>query len=577
MDTRTPDIGFLPTTVKEMKGLGWAQADVILVSGDTYIDSPHIGVSMVGRVLVRAGFRVGVIAQPDVHSAADITRLGEPRLFWGVSAGCMDSMVANYTALGKPRRSDDLTPGGRNTRRPDRACIAYTNLIRRHFKNTAPIVLGGVEASLRRISHYDGWSDKVRRSVLFDAKADLLVYGMAEQSIVELAEALRDGRDIRGIRGLCYISKTLPEPIPAFGEADVVLPDHPTVSRDTQAFTSMFLMFYANNNAHRGQRLLQQQDTRYLVHNPPAAPLSVQELDAVYELPYTRAVHPYYAAHGKTAALETIRFSLTTHRGCYGECRFCAIAVHQGTQVISRSHDSLLREAASFVRHPEFRGVISDVGGPTANMYAIECPRKQRKGPCRDKSCLFPSPCPSLPLNHSAQIDLLRSLARVPGVRKVFVGSGLRYDMVAGDQAHGRRYLAQVLSQNTSGQFKIAPEHCQAHVLALMGKPGRQDLQRFLDMVQGVRGEHRLKVFVTYYLMAAHPGCTLADMRALRDFARQKLGMLPEQVQIFTPTPSTLSTLMYHTGCDPFSGREIFVEKTVSGKMGQKKALAPKG
>lgn len=558
-----------------MKALGWTRADVILVSGDTYIDAPHIGVSVIGRVLARAGFRVGIIAQPD-PDGADITRLGAPGLFWGVSAGCMDAMVANYTALGKPRRSDDLTPGGRNTRRPDRACIVYTNLIRRYFKETAPIVLGGIEASLRRISHYDAWSGKVRRSVLFDAKADLLLYGMAEQSVVELARCLRDGREIRAIRGLCYISKTVPEPTPGLDGPDVQLPDHASVSRDKQAFTHMFRLFYANNNARDGRRLHQIQDTRYLVHNPPPLPLTTGALDGVYELPYTRAVHPHYAAQGRVAALETIRFSLTTHRGCFGECRFCAIAVHQGTRVVSRSRDSLLREASGFVKHPQFKGIISDVGGPTANMYAMACRGKQSKGPCRDKSCLFPAPCPCLSVDHGAQIELLRALAGLPGVRKVFVGSGLRYDLVVADQANGLRYLEQVLGRHTSGQFKIAPEHCQPHVLDLMGKPGRPCLEQFLAMVRQVRDKNKLNVFLTYYLMAAHPGCTLADMRALHHFARHSLGLLPEQVQIFTPTPSTFSTLMYHTNRDPFSGREIFVEKQVAGKIAQKKAMARK-
>jgi uncharacterized radical SAM protein YgiQ len=564
---------FLPTTAAELRALGWSQSDVILVSGDTYIDSPYIGISVIARVLFAAGFRVGIIAQPDVNSAKDITRLGEPKLFWGVSAGCMDAMVANYTSLGKPRRNDDLTPGGRNTRRPDRACIVYSNLIRRCFKNTVPIVLGGIEASLRRISHYDAWSDKIRRSILFDAKADFLIYGMAEQSILELAHCLQAGRDVRTIRGLCYINKTPPEPGPDFSEPAVELPAHAVVRQDKQAFARMFRMFYANNHAQRGKRLYQRQDTRYLVHNPPALPLSTERLDAIYELPFTRAVHPFYQRQGKVPAMETIRFSLTTHRGCYGECRFCAIAVHQGTQVISRSQASLLREAASFKKRPEFKGIISDVGGPTANMYAIECLQKQKKGPCPGKSCLFPRPCRKLPIDHSAQIKLLQALAKLPGVRKVFVGSGLRYDMVVSDKVNGKSYLEQLLIRNTSGQFKIAPEHSQDHILELMGKPDRLCLARFLKMTKQVRDKQISNVFVTYYLMAAHPGCTLADMQALRDFCRHSLNLIPEQVQIFTPTPSTFSTLMYATGYDPFSGREIFVEKKTAEKLKQKIAL----
>jgi uncharacterized radical SAM protein YgiQ len=574
-----PSASFLPATLQEVRARGWQALDVILVTGDAYIDSPYMGAAVIGRVLLAAGLRVGIIAQPEVSCGDDITRLGEPALFWGVTAGSVDSLVANRTSLGKPRRTDDLTPGGRNDRRPDRAVIVYSNLIRRHFKQTRPIVLGGIEASLRRISHYDAWSDKVRRSILFDAKADILVYGMGERSVLELAEALRRQTPITAIRGICYINPGLPPAGDAFPAPDVELPDHALVAADRQAFSRMFNLFYRHTDPVTARRCIQRQDTRYLIHNPPQPPLDTAALDRVYELPYTCDVHPLCASRGAVRALETIRFALTTHRGCYGECRFCAIAVHQGRRVVSRSQDSLLREAARLTRHPGFKGIIADVGGPTANMYGFECRRKSTQGACADKSCLFPATCPQLPVNHQPQIDLLQALRRLPGVRKVFVGSGLRHDLILADRRRGRTYLRALLQHHASGQLKIAPEHIQPEVLALMGKPGRQTLEEFLALFQEVRHECAAKVFLTYYFMAAHPGCSAADMKAMRRFALRRLHLLPEQVQIFTPTPSTFSSLMYFTQEDPFSEASLFVEKTAAGKQQQKEAVcaSPKG
>jgi uncharacterized radical SAM protein YgiQ len=565
--------GFLPTTLQEVLRIGWDRLDVILVSGDTYIDAPQIGVAVIGRVLLNAGYRVGIIAQPDVHSDRDIARLGEPVLFWGVTSGCLDSMVANYTASGKRRKSDDLTPGGLNTKRPDRAVIVYSNLIRRYFKQTRPIVLGGIEASLRRISHYDAWSDSLRRSSLFDAKADVLVYGMAEQSIRELAEKFQHQRDIRGTRGICYISPQVPDVMPEFAGPDIELPDHEEVCRDKEAFTRMFKTFYENADPHTAKRLIQRQDTRFLVHNPPQFPVSGEALDLVYELPYARDAHPFYKSQGRVAALDTIRFSLTTHRGCFGECRFCAIAVHEGRQVVSRSQASLLREAAAFTAHPDFKGIISDVGGPTANMYGIECARKQSRGACTDKACIFPAPCKQLPVDHAVQIRLLRALRRLPGIRKVFIGSGVRYDLILNDRKSGALYLEEILRHHVSGQLKIAPEHVEDHILKLMGKPGRARLEDFVRLFDELNRKNRKKVFLTYYLMAAYPGSTLGDMQKLRSFAMQKLRLLPEQVQIFTPSPSTYATLMYYTGTDPFSGKKIFVEKKPGNKQRQKAVM----
>jgi uncharacterized radical SAM protein YgiQ len=572
---------FLPTTREEARRLGWNRLDVVLVTGDTYIDSPFIGTAVIGRVLVDAGYRVGIIAQPDTTSGRDIARLSEPELFWGVSAGCLDSMVANYTASGKRRKKDDLTPGGINSRRPDRAVISYTNLIRRHFKPTKPIVLGGIEASLRRISHYDAWSNAVRRSILFDAKADLLAYGMAEENVLAIAGALRRGADtgsvhrFRGIRGICYISQDIPEPIPEFPGPDIGLPDHAVVSGNKDEFTRMFQLFYENADPFTARRLYQKQDTRYLIQNPPPFPMSPAALDRIHELPYTRDIHPFCRQDGPVRALDTIRFALSTHRGCFGECRFCAITVHQGRHVVSRNEASVIREAAAFTAHPGFKGIISDVGGPTANMYGFECRKKQTEGACADKGCLFPGVCRKMPVRHDRQIRLLERLRALPGIRRVFIASGIRYDLILNDRKNGERYLEEILRHHVSGQLKIAPEHVEAQVLKLMGKPGRDALEDFIRLFDRLKRKNALNLFLTYYFMAAHPGCTQADMARLRAFAEKRLRLLPEQTQIFTPTPATWSTLMYHTGKDPFSGKNIFVEQNRTAKERQKAAISP--
>ena len=554
---------FLPTTPQELHKLGWPALDVILVTGDSYVDSPFVGVSVIGKVLLNAGYRVGIIAQPDIHSDSDITRLGEPELFWGVTGGSIDSMVANYTATKKPKRSDDLTPGGRNDRRPDRAAIVYTNLIKRYFKDTRPIVLGGVEASLRRIAHYDYWSDSVRRSILFDAKADLLVYGMGEKTVLALAERLRAGSDVEDLRGICYISHDKPE-------GYVELPSYREVAGDKRAFVDMFHTFYRNNDPLTAVGLCQRQDTRYLVQNPPAPYLSQEELDGIYGMDFERAQHPYYEKQGSVKALETIKFSIATHRGCYGECNFCSIAVHQGRTVRWRSERSIVAEAERLTQYPDFKGYIQDVGGPTANMYGFECGKKLEQGSCADKRCLYPEVCPQMQVDHGRQIALLRKLRQVEGIKKVFVASGIRYDLLLEDRRRGRRYLRDVVAHHVSGQMKVAPEHTEDRVLRLMGKPGVKPLVRFKNLFYRLTRVARKKQFLTYYLIAAHPGCTERDMRRLKRFAGRELKVSPEQVQIFTPTPSTYSSLMYYTEMDPWTGEEIFVEKDLSGKERQK-------
>lgn len=560
---------FLPTTRQECAELGWQTLDVILVSGDSYIDSPFSGTAVIGKILMAAGFRVGVIAQPKLETAADITRLGGPNLFWGVTGGVVDSMVANYTATRKRRHSDDNTPGGVNDRRPDRATIAYTNLIRRFHKNTKPIVLGGIEASLRRVAHYDFWSDRVRGSILLDAKADLLLYGMAEKGVVELAKALRDGQDFRYIRGLCYIDR---QPRPGYLE----LPAYETVALDKAAFTAMFHTFYQNNDPITARGLVQRHGDRYVIQNPPALSPTQDELDAVYRLGFERAQHPYYERQGKVKSLETIQFSIQTHRGCYGECNFCAIAVHEGRTVSWRSPQSILREVEELAANPDFKGNIQDVGGPTANMYGFECAKKLKSGACANKRCLYPEICNQLKVDHSQQIDLLQRLRQVKGVKKVFVASGVRYDMVLADTKHGRDYLRQVVRHHVSGQMKIAPEHTDNKVLRQMGKPGNDNLLRFKGMFEQMSAEAGKPQFLTYYLIAAHPGCSEEDMRRLRTFTSQKLNIHPEQVQVFTPTPSTYSSLMYYTEMDPFTGEKLFVEKESGRKERQKRIVVDK-
>lgn len=560
---------FLPTTKKELAGLGWGCLDIILVTGDSYIDSPYTGVAVIGKVLLAAGYKVGVIGQPEINSEADITRLGEPRLFWGVTGGCIDSMVANRTAAGLKRKSDDYTPGGINDRRPDRATIAYANLIRRYFKkDPRPIVLGGIEASLRRISHYDFWTDSIRRSILFDAKADYILYGMAERSVVEFAECIKNGKDPRSIRGLCYISKDVPA-------GCLELPSFEETAKDKDAFTNAFRAFYNNNDPATALPLAQRHDARYLIQNPPALHLSQKELDAVYGLKYERDLHPYHQKDGEVKALETIRFSISTHRGCYGECGFCAIAVHEGRRVISRSKASIIAEAKEMTRHPLFKGRIHDVGGPSANMYGTGCQRMEEKGCCQKKSCISPKVCPLMKQGHGDQLSILKELRAIDGIKKAVVASGIRYDMVLADKKDGEKYLRELVFHHVSGQMKIAPEHSEPNVLEKMGKMGcgQDAIIRFKELFYRFTKEAGLKQFLSYYLMAAHPGCDESDMKRLKSFALKELGAVPEQVQVFTPTPSTYSTLMYYTGRDPFTGEPCYVEKSFQGRERQKAIL----
>lgn len=559
---------FLPTTREEMQKLGIQQFDVILVSGDTYIDSAYSGVAIIGRLLESKGYSVGIIAQPYIQTD-EIARLGEPRLFWGVSAGLVDSMVANYTATKKVRNSDDFTPGGKNTKRPDRASIVYTGLIRRYFKGTVPIVLGGIEASLRRIAHYDFWGNNIRKSLLLDTKADILIYGMGEKTVLELALALKQNRAWQDIRGLCYISK---EPKDGFLE----LPSFDEVKNDKNKFIDSFHIFYHNNDPLSSKGLFQKHDTRYLIQNPPQFYLNEAEIDAVYGLPYLRDVHPFYKKDGEVKALETIKFSVTTHHGCYGECNFCAITVHQGRTIRSRSEESIIKEITNFTASKDFKGNIFDVGGATANMYGYECSKKLKAGDCHHQRCTGDKVCKTLKPDHERLINLLRKIRQIPKVKKAFVQSGIRYDLINADKEFGETYLKEVVEHHISGQMKIAPEHTEPKVLKYLGKPDKQTLLDFKAKFEKMNKASGKSQFLTYYMIAAHPGCEENDMTAMKNFTSSHLRLNPEQVQVFTPTPSTYSTLMYYTEMDPWTREKIFVEKDPIKKQKQKDLIVSK-
>ncbi|MDY4011409.1 MAG: YgiQ family radical SAM protein [Fusobacterium gastrosuis] len=561
---------FLPTTREEMNKLGWDSLDVLLISGDTYLDTSYNGSALVGKWLVKHGFRVGIIAQPEIDSPVDITRLGEPNLFFAVSGGCVDSMVANYTATKKRRQQDDFTPGGINNKRPDRAVLVYSNMIRRFFKGTdKKIVISGIESSLRRITHYDYWTNKLRKPILFDAKADILSYGMGEMSMLQLARALKNGEDWENIRGLCYISKEDKEEY-------LKLPSHQECLDSKDIFAEAFHNFYLNCDPITAKGLVQKCDDRYMIQNPPSLTYSEKEMDEIYSMEFARDVHPYYKQMGAVKALDTIKYSVTTHRGCYGECNFCAIAIHQGRTVMSRSQDSIINEVKEISNIPKFHGNIADVGGPTANMYGVECKKKLKLGSCPDRRCLYPKKCPALIINHNAQIELLKKLKMIPKIKKIFIASGIRYDMILDDNKCGQAYLKELVKDHISGQMKIAPEHTEDSILSLMGKDGKSCLNEFKNRFYKLNEELGKKQFLTYYLIAAHPGCREKEMMDLKKYASKELRVNPEQVQIFTPTPSTYSTLMYYIEKDPFTGKKLFVEKDNGRKQKQKDIVIEK-
>jgi len=541
-----------------MREQGIEQLDFVYVSGDAYVDHSSFGVAIISRVLTAFGYSVGIIAQPDWRDPNSVAALGEPRLGFLVSSGNMDSMVNHYTSNKKRRSTDAYSPGGAAGLRPNRAVTVYGNLIRKRFKNT-PIIIGGIEASLRRLAHYDYWSDSVKRSVLLDSCADLLVYGMGEHAIREVADALDAGipvDQITYVAGTVYKARST-----EYAYDPLALPGYDEVSTSKEAYARSFYQQYCNMDPHNARTLVEQYEEHvFVIQNPPAEPLTQDELDFVYELPYMGTYHPSYEKDGGVPAIKEVRFSLTANRGCFGSCSFCALAFHQGRRVQARSEDSLVREAEALTLQPDFKGYIHDVGGPTANFMAPSCKDQLDRGVCRGKQCLFPQPCRKLRASHTAYIDLLRRLRKLPRVKKVFVRSGIRFDYVMADE-HGGDFVRELCAHHVSGQLRVAPEHVSDRVLRLMGKPGNEVYRRFCDEFQAANDELGLKQFVVPYLMSSHPGSTLEDAVMLAEAVRD-MGYMPEQVSDFYPTPSTLSTVMWYTGIDPRTMEPVYVAKS---------------
>ena len=546
---------FLPISRQEVEKLGWDYTDVILISGDAYIDSPFSGIAVVGKYLLKHGFRVAVISQPDIDCDKDITMFGEPRLFWGISAGCVDSMVANYTSSGKPRKQCDFTPNGINNKRPDRASIVYTTLIRRYFKNTKPIVLGGIEASLRRIAHYDFKTDKVRRSILFDAKADYIIYGMGEVPVLEFAKALDNNESVENIKGLCFISKD------KVSDA-VEMPSFEEVCTDKRAFYNMFKIFYNNSEAVSGKRLMQKTGDRYLIQNPPAY-YDDNILDEISDIEYERAVHPQIK--GKIKAIDTIKTSIISHRGCFGGCSFCAIAVHQGRRVVSRSAASIEKEVKSMASKKWFSGTITDIGGPTGNMYMMKCKKMEKLGACTHKHCLYPEVCNGMNTDHAPLLNMLENIRNIKGVKNLFATSGIRADLAVNDKENGKRYISEIAKNYVSGQLKMAPESADLKVLKAMKKPDNSSFLEFCSLYKDYSKKYNKNQYISCYFIAAHPAESEKEAYSTRKFIEKNLDFNPEQVQIFTPTPSTWATCAYYTGLDE-DGNNIYVEKSLSKK-----------
>lgn len=546
---------FLPTTFEEVKKFGWKELDVILVTGDAYVDHPSFGIALIGHYLISKGFKVGIIAQPDWNSEKDITRLGRPKLFFGISAGNVDSMVSNYTASMKKRKSDEYSPGGIAGKKPDRAVIVYSNLVRRFFPDV-PIVLGGLEASLRRFAHYDWWSDRIRKSVLVDAKADLLVYGMGEKTVLEIAQILSRTRDIekcKTLRGVVWWSSRKPVDCYELPSFDEICLDKTKYAESTRLQTIL-------TDPFKNIVLCQRQDSRYIIQNPPQLPLEQEELDRLYLLPFERKTHPFYEKMGHVPSLDMIQFSITCVRGCFGSCSFCALTQHQTTHVVSRSFDSILEEVRILTKHPDFRGIITDVGGPTANMYGSSCVVRETKGQC-EKFCLHPKSCVNVKTNHERYLELLDKVRTIKGVKHVFVSSGIRHDLVLNDP-YGDLFIKKLVDF-TPGQLKLAPEHSHPKVLALMRKPPVELFLEFKERFEKYAKNFSKQRYVVGYFIVAHPGEGKKENEHLRKFIEEKLNYHPQQIQIFTPSPGTVSTAMYYSNIDPFTKEKIFVEKSL--------------
>lgn len=556
---------FLPITREEMKERGWDQVDFVYVSGDAYVDHPSFGHAIITRLLESRGYRVGIIAQPDWRKPESVQVFGEPRLGFLVSAGNMDSMVNHYSVSKKRRKTDAYTPGGEMGKRPDYACVVYGNLIRQTYKKT-PIILGGIEASLRRMAHYDYWSDKLKRSVLLDSGADVISYGMGEHSIIELAEALDAGipvEDITYIAGTVVKTKSLD----SIYDAEI-LPSFEDLKADKMNYARSFYTQYLNTDAFNGKRLVEPYSEHlYVVQNPPATPLTQMEMDDVYSLPYQRTYHPSYEAKGGVPAIKEIKFSLISNRGCFGGCSFCALTFHQGRIVQVRSHESLIEEAKEITKDKDFKGYIHDVGGPTANFRHPSCKKQMEHGVCKTRQCLFPSPCKNLDADHRDYVSLLRKLRDIPKVKKVFIRSGIRFDYLLADKK--QEFLRELCEYHVSGQLKVAPEHVAGPVLSLMGKPEHKVYEEFTRQFYKMNERIGKEQYLVPYLMSSHPGSTLKEAVELAEYCRD-LGYMPEQVQDFYPTPSTLSTCMYYTGVDPRTMQKVYVPKSPHEKAMQR-------
>ena len=546
--------GFLPISKEDMKEAGIEQLDFVYICGDAYVDHPSFGHAIISRILEAHGYKVGIIAQPDWKDRESINRLGEPRLGFLVSAGNMDSMVNHYSVSKKRRTTDAFTPGGVMGKRPDYATIVYCNLIRQTYKHK-PIIIGGIEASLRRLSHYDYWSNKLKRSILLDSGADLISYGMGEHSIVEIADALDSGLDIKDIT---FIDGTVYKTRDRESIYDAIeLPHFEALKADKLEYAKSFYIQYSNTDPFSGKRLFETYDEKlFVVQNPPAKPLTQSEMDSVYALPYMRDYHPSYKELGGVPAIEEVKFSLISNRGCYGGCSFCALTFHQGRIIQTRSHESILAEANKIIWDPDFKGYIHDVGGPTANFRAPACDKQMTKGACPHKQCLFPKPCQNLKVDHSDYLKLLRKLRELPNVKKVFIRSGIRFDYLIYD--NDRTFLRELCEHHVSGQLKVAPEHISDAVLEKMGKPSVDVYNRFVKAYKDMNEKIGKKQYLVPYLMSSHPGSTLKEAVELAEFLRD-LGYMPEQVQDFYPTPSTISTCMYYTGVDPRTMQPIYV------------------
>ena len=558
---------FLPLSKKDALERGWDEVDFVYVIGDAYVDHPSFGPAIISRVLEHNGFTVGMISQPDWHNTDDFMIYGKPRLGFFVSSGNIDSMVAHYTAAKKKRSDDAYTPGGKAGARPDRAVIVYCNRIREAYGDI-PIIIGGLEASLRRFAHYDYWDDKIRRSIIFDSQADLISYGMGEKQTVEIAERLRNGesiKDMRDIRGTCYVCDVIETPL-----SGAECPSYENVLKNKKEYAVSCRIQQDEQDHIRGKLIKQRHGNKMLVQNPPMPPLTTEELDEIYALPYMRTYHPSYEEMGGVPGIEEVKFSITHNRGCFGGCNFCSIALHQGRYVTSRSKESILKEAELLAGMPDFKGYIHDVGGPTANFRTTSCEKQRTAGLCKGKKCLAPTPCPALKSDHSEYLDILRSMRKIKGIKKVFIRSGIRYDYILKDEDES--FFKDLIKYHVSGQLKVAPEHCSAIVLQKMGKPYIEDYVRFSKRYFELSKSVGKEQYLVPYLMSSHPGSSLNEAVELALFLKKR-GIRPEQVQDFYPTPGTISTCMFYTELDPYTMKEVYVAKTPKEKAMQRALL----